>query len=127
MVELSGKSMNENKTDLLGGIMETTIDLRMGSDVFKSLYAELEEEGSISQADIAGAYLRALILGEKTNVQFYFEVVLKTSLGEVLQKFKDNSDEDVKSLVAFSRENYLLHLRNHAADSKRSVAELLSI
>ncbi len=45
MVESSGKSMNPNTIDFLGGIMERYVNMKTGNDIFESLYKELREEG----------------------------------------------------------------------------------
>jgi hypothetical protein len=80
MVELSGKSMNKNETDLLGGIMETKIEAKTGNDVFQAILEELEEEGCIHTADIAKIYLRSIFLGFNTNVCFLLRGSFKHTL-----------------------------------------------
>ena len=128
IVELSGKSMNPNKTETLGGIMETTIGMESGSDVFKSNYAELEEEGCIKESEIKDSYLRAIYLEAKTNIGFYMEITLSISSTELLERFKnEGADTEIKSLLAFSKEEYIQHLKDHSSPNKQLTAELLDI
>ncbi len=126
MVELSGKSMNPNKTDLMGGIMEKPLEIETGDDVFKSIYIELEEEGCITKLDIKEIYLRAIYLSAKTDIGFYFEVTLNVSLEELQNRFElENKDPDIKSLMGFTRNEYLSHLSNHGSMTKQFIAKLI--
>lgn len=126
MVELSGKSMNSNITDLMGGLVEKPLELASGEDLFKALYIELEEEGSISKSDISEIYLKAIYLSHLTDIHFYFEVSLNVSFEELNQRFKtENKDQDIKGIIDFSFEEYVIHLQNHASLNKRFVAGLL--
>lgn len=128
MVELSGKSMNLNGVDLLGGVMETIMEMQTGEDIFQSLYSELEEESCIQKNDIEKSYLRAIFLSFNTYVGFYFEISLNISLEKLLNRFKkNNKDIDVKSLKDFSRDEYIEILRNHKSKNKQFIAELLNI
>ena len=121
MVELSGKSMNKNTVDLVGGIIET-------DNIFESFYAELLEEASIEKTSIEKSYLRAIFLGVNTNVGFYFDVILDRTWAEVLDDFKaKNNDSDIKSLLSFSREEYLDVLKNHKSKNKQIVIGFLNI
>lgn len=127
MVELSGKSMNMNMVDLLGGIMETELDFNTGEDVFRSLYKELEEEALISEQDIAESYLRSLYMERRTNICFYFEVKLNISSAEVLKRFRDaSSDQDIKSIKVFDKTEYIAALQAHNPN-KQLIVELLSL
>ncbi len=127
MVELSGKSMNMNTIDLLGGIMETEPEVRDGNDIFRSMYKELEEEALITEKDIADSYLRSLYLERRTNICFYFEVVLNISSEEIANRFETMaSDQDIKSIKAFTKSEYLAALQNHNPN-KQLILELMSI
>ncbi len=127
MVELSGKSMNPNTIDFLGGIMETDVNMKTGNDIFESLYKELREEGLIEQKDIREAYLKMIYLNSTTNVGFYFEVILNVPSDELLDRFKKRSkDEDIKLLQAFSRDEYIETLRHHN-ENKQFVGTVIEI
>lgn len=125
MVELSGKSMNENKFELIGGIMETTITMRSGMDIFQSFYNELLEEAGIDNADIDECSLKAIYLETRTNVGFYFEVTTNTSAGELIKRFQNNQDQDIKQLHALTRVEYLKTLNNHPSPNKSFIAQFL--
>lgn len=127
MAELSGKSMNENKIEVLGGILETPPDIFDGNGIFSSLYREMQEEALINQEDISSSYLRAIFLDSKTNIGLYFEVVLKVTSEEIIKRHKNGStDTDIKSIKFFSKEEYVNELKNHNA-SKQLIANLLHI
>ena len=128
MVELSGKSMNDNAIDLVGGIMEKPIEMRTGEDIFNSLYSELEEESCIRKSDVKELFLRAVYLGTNTNVGFYFETSLNISSENLVSRFKkENKDQDIKSLKIFSRSEYLSALNNHISNNKQLIVELITI
>ncbi len=114
MVELSGKSMNTNSVDFLGGAMETDVPMKAGEDIFQSFFKELGEESLIEKEDIENAYLKMVYLNPKTNVGFYFEVTLRISSDELTERLAGKSkDIDIESLKVFSRDEYLETLRNH--------------
>ena len=128
MVELSGKSMNINAVDFIGGMMEKPMEMVTSEDVFNSMYIELEEEACIKKTDIEGMYLRAVYLGTMTGIGFYFETILKVSSEELIERFKkENKDQDIKSLKVFTREEYLSALRYHKSKNKQLIVELISI
>ncbi len=127
MVELSGKSMNKNGIDFLGGIMETDMPIRTGEDIFRSLYKELEEEGMIAREDVQEAFLMMVYLTANTNVGFYFKVSLKVSSGELLERFeKGAQDADIKSLKVFSRAEFFETLRHHNTN-KQFLSSIIEI
>jgi hypothetical protein len=129
IVELSGKSMNMNRIDVLGGIIEKPTEIVNGGDVFKALYDELEEEGCIRLADIEESYLRAIYMEAKTNIGFYFEILLGISSKEVLERFdREMDDQDIKSLQSLTYEEYMhvLHTETNSA-GKQLMAEIIAI
>ncbi len=127
LVELSGKSLNFNKVDFIGGIMETKPELKTGEDVFQSFLLELEEEACISMSDIDDIYLNIIYLNIHTNVGFYFEVLLNVSSDELASRFiRDGKDQDIKSLKVLSRDEYLATLRA-INTNKAFVADHVSI
>ncbi len=127
-VELSGKSMNHNKYDLIGGIMEEPSKLENGDDVFDCMYIELEEEARILKSDISDFYLRGIARTAKTFVSFYFEVILKVSSEEILNRFhNEGKDQDIKSLKVMNKEEYLIFLANHPSKTKQTIAQILTI
>ncbi len=125
MAELSGKSMNENRTELIGGMMETNIAFQSGADIFKSFYDELEEEAGIKEKDIATCVLTAIFLEESTNVGFYFEVVTTISSNDLLERFQKNQDQDIRALQIHTRTEYKDMLNRHRDPSKKFIAEHL--
>lgn len=127
MVELSGKSMNRNSLELIGGIMETNIEMKSGEDIFKSFYDELEEEACVKKEDIETCYLKSIYFEVRTNVAFYFEVFLTISSTELIERFKENKDDDIKNLLLFSKEDYIEALENHQSPNKAFIAKMLSI
>ena len=127
MVELSGKSMNYNKVDLIGGVMETNIGMTTGDDIFTSFYNELEEEAGIKEDDIKESHLHTIYLASGTNVAFYFEITLNVSSEELLERFKKNKDADIKSICVLTKEEYINVLKNHSSLNKQFTAKILKI
>jgi len=125
MVELSGKSFNSYKIDFVGGIMEVNVPIMSGKDVFESMYVELEEEAGIEKDDIAEIYLRAVYLRPNTNVCFLFGVDLRVSSFELLARFSNNKDADIRSLKTYSEKEYWDYLKNCGEESKQSLCEIL--
>lgn len=111
LVELSGKSMNYNTIDFIGGIMETNFAMNTSEDVFSSFYEELLEEACISKTDIELCYLAFIYLNANTNIGFYFEVVLNVTAETLLQRFQETGkDQDIKAVRVFSKDQYLAML-----------------
>ncbi len=127
MVELSGKSMNKNRIDLPGGIMETNIPMNSGEDVFESFYVELEEEIGVMKEDIQECFLKVILIEKKTNVGFYFEVLLKLTAAELEERFKSNQDQDIKKILFFTKVEYLETLKQHSSPNKQLIPEFLEI
>lgn len=127
MVELSGKSMNRFTVDLIGGIMDTTIGMSTGQDIFASLYNELQEEAGINQEDIKESYLQTIYIAQRTNIGFYFELTLRVPSNDLLERFKKNNDPDIKSICVYEREEYLETLKKHTGLDKQLTATLLQI
>jgi hypothetical protein len=127
MVELSGKSLNSNKIEMLGGLIEKPLEINNSDDLFLSIYSELEEEACIEKGDIDKMYLRAVYIGAKTDVGFYFEATLKLSAKELAEKFeRENKDEDVSELRFYEREEYQNILKGKS-ENKKLVEKLLTL
>lgn len=127
MVNLSGKSMNENKFEFIGGAMETDIKIDSGIALFKSFYQELKEEAFIEENDISESYLRLIYLNPKTNIGFYFEVILNLTENELQNKFNSGEkDQDIKSLIFFTRDEYIKALENFN-ENKKFISTMVEI
>jgi len=87
-------------------IMEGKLPCRTGEDLFRQLYHELKEEGNIKHAEIKKCLLRAIILGQRGAVKFHYSLELKLTKKELEKKFQAVKDQDIKSLVFLSREEY---------------------
>jgi hypothetical protein len=127
MVELTGKSMNPNNTEQIGGIMETDIEMKSGESVFECLYKEYQEEIGVEENEIQDCYLQSIYLAAGTNIAFYFESVLSVNSPELLERFKNNTDTDIKSICVYTREEYLEALKNHKSLNKQFTVQLLCI
>lgn len=128
MIKLSGRSLNHNTIDLLGGVLESNCKLGSGSDLFASQYKEMREEGCVLESDIAQSHLRVVYLGQRTSVGFYFEVVLNKSSAEISRQFeREHLDPDVHTLLHVSRDEYLSHLKNHTSPNKRLLAGVCTL
>ena len=113
MVKLSGKSMNTNNYDLLGGMVETETDFTGSSFLFDVLYQEMQEEGGIERQDVKSCEMRMMYQGEYGHVGFYFETDLKITKADLESRFENNSDQDIESLVFFNQEEYEQILESH--------------
>jgi hypothetical protein len=128
IVELSGKSMNTFAADMLGGIMEKPSEIEIGEDVFNCAYSEIEEEACVGRNDINEFYLRSVFLTPNTHACFYFEATLNISADVLIKRFsEENKDQDIKSLKALSREDYLSFLKSHSSPTKQFISEILNI
>jgi hypothetical protein len=123
MVKLSGKSMNRNTNDVLGGVMETNIEMN-SEYIFNVLHAELYEEAGINKSEIENTILRAIYKSSTTSIAFYLETKLSISSDEVLKRFESNTDVDVAEIEVYSYEDYLEVLRNHN-ENKRFFHDLI--
>ena len=119
MVNLSGKSINENKFDFIGGAMETDIKIDSGYQLFESFYKELKEEAFVEKNDIKESYLRIIYSNPKTNIGFYFEIVLAQTKDELINKFNSREkDPDIHSLKFFKRDDYIKTLEEFNINKK---------
>ncbi len=127
IVELSGKSLNQHKVDLIGGLIEKPLEIRNSEGLFLSIYNELEEEACINKEDINSMYLRTVYLTTKTDVGFYFETTLKISSKELIERFQNqNKDKDIKSLRFLRREEYIKFLHDYSS-SKKLIGEVIQL
>jgi hypothetical protein len=128
LVELSGKSMNENTVDLIGGIMETNIVFDSGESIFRSFSNELEEEAGIMEEDIQECFLKTIFITDRTNTAFYFEVILNVSAYDLEERFRENKDQDIRALRFCTRGEYIQVLGQHRSPNKQFIAkELLAL
>lgn len=103
-VKLSGKSMNKNTEEMLGGIVGDEGPVESGTDLFNELYRELEEEGSIPKSSVAHMALELVYVAPRTNVGLHFSVLLHDTRKEVQERFdKADKDHDVHSLIFVTR------------------------
>jgi len=117
MITLSGKSMNKNGHDVLGGIMETNIDID-SKYIFNVLYAELYEEAGIKKEEIKNTILSAVYLSSHGNIAFYLETELSVSSEDILERFSSNIDIDVAGIEVYSYGEYLEILKNHSPNKR---------
>lgn len=123
MIKLSGKSMNSNTYDLLGGMLGTKIEMN-SEYIFNVLYTELDEEAGIKKNEIENTALKAIYQDRLTSIGFYFETDLDISSDEILKRFESNADVDISGVEVYSYEQYLEILQNHNS-SKRLIYDLI--
>ena len=124
MVKLSGKSMNKNTIEMLGGMVETETSFSSQDFLFTVLYQELQEEADIKKADILDCHLQAMFTGGTSHFGFYFVVSLGISSTELQNRFANNQDIDIESLVFLDKDTYLETLRG-MSENKRLIASLV--
>lgn len=117
MIKLSGRSMNRNKYDVLGGVMETNIEMSPNY-IFQVLHTELNEEAGIKESEIEITVLKAIYQGKFTNIGFYLETELSISSDEILHRFESNVDVDIAGIEVYSYEEYLEALQNHNSNKQ---------
>lgn len=126
VVELSGKSMNTNTYELLGGMVETDVSMTIdGTFLFNTLYKELFEEADITTDEITDCYLRMFYRGVLAHTGFYFEVTTKLTEPELTERSQTNSDTDIARLHFFTKEEYSAFLRSQRPN-KQLIATLIS-
>ena len=127
LAELSGKSMNANVIEFIGGIMETKIEITNGENVFDHILDEMNEEANIQISDIIHITLKAIFIPETPYCCFYFEVELNTSSNVIEERFRLNSDPDIKKLLFLDRDEYLDILQKHDGKNKNFIATIVEI
>lgn len=110
MVELSGKSMNPNKYDYVGGNVEFPHPLSNGDDLFQHLYREAKEEINVDPADFSELSLKAVIQSKGGYVIFHFQGTLNLTSDKVTEKFKAVKDPDISRVIFFDRDEYIRFL-----------------
>ncbi len=91
------------------------------------MYKELEEEIGVTGSDIDEVYLQTIFLEHTTNICFYFEVTLKVNAKELLLRFRNNKDVDIKSIQTFNKSEYRDVLENHQNKNRQLIASILQI
>jgi len=125
LVQLSGKSMNDNTYDMLGGIAETDVPLSTdGSYLFATLYKELEEEAGITQSDISDCQLRLFFAGTSAHYGFHFSVTISLTEKQLTKRFRSNADEDIAALCFFDKPAYIKKIES-LSPNKKLFVELL--
>jgi 8-oxo-dGTP pyrophosphatase MutT (NUDIX family) len=127
LVELSGKSMNNNQFEFIGGIMETSISIIDGSSIFNNFYLEAEEEAGIRREDVSDIEIKYVFITETTAIGFYFEVHLSTSSNELKKRFESNDDPDIKNILFLDKQEYIDALSSHKGKAKNFVATIVGI
>lgn len=126
MVKQSGKSaLNVNVYDVLGGMAETDVPCIDGNYFHYVLYKELQEEGGIERNDVNSCVLNMVFAGTHGHYGFYFDVELKKTAYELLERHQDNTDIDIESLHTYTYDQYLNGLENHFSPNKKLFAKYL--
>lgn len=127
MVELSGKSMNTNTIDLIGGVVETEPKIHDGNGIFESFLRELEEEALVAREEVESCRLKSLMQERRGNITLYFEVLLRLSSADLRQRYAGAAlENDIKAVAFFNRDEYLETLRRHNPN-KQLVGQVLTI
>lgn len=127
MVELSGKSMNMNTIETLGGIVDAEPAIENGHDIFRSLFKELYEEALITEEDIDSCYLRALLLEERTNIGLYFETHLKVTAEQLISRQTQATlDQEIAAVKILTKEEYISILQS-SSPNKQLIANVISL
>lgn len=99
-LELSGRSFNNNRYELIGGILEPDKSVENGQEIFNEMLVELEEEALISKVDVKEVVLNLIYFGSRTNIGMHFDIELRSNLADVINNFnKGNPDTEVKNLL----------------------------
>ena len=125
MVKLSGKSMNNNTYDFLGGMMELEVPMS-DAYVFDVMYEELKEEAGIEREEVSEMVLRGVYRDIYTNVGFYMTIQLSLSTKEVLERFSGISDVDIAGIEAYSYDEYVELLRGHNENKQFVLREYIA-
>ena len=122
MVELSGKSMNYNTYDLLGGMAETDVNMSKNGDyLFNSLLKELKEEAGIVHQDIVDKHLRMFYRSTHAHFAFHFMIETNVTKETLEERFTTNDDVDIAGLCFFDEEEYVSKL-NSLGPTKELIA-----
>jgi hypothetical protein len=114
VVKLSGKSLNQNNLDFIGGNNEKPHPLSNGTELFDHLYREALEEANISKSDFESLILKAVIQMTRGLAFFYYEGRLNITAEELKAQFErqKEKDPDIADLVFFTHDEYLDFLEN---------------
>jgi hypothetical protein len=114
VVKLSGKSLNQNNLDFIGGNNEKPHPLSNGPELFDHLYREALEEANITKANFESLILKAVIQMTRGLAFFYYEGRLNITADELKDQFESQNekDPDISDLIFFTRDEYLDFLEN---------------
>lgn len=126
-VELTGKSLNLDRYEMLGGVLETEDFVDTQSiDIFECLYKEMLEEAGILKDHIETTFLKSMFLDRMTNIGFYFEAKLLISSQELQTIFESNvNDPDIENLFFVSKNDLKKQLLD-MNENKQLIAHMIS-
>ena len=125
MVKLSGKSMNDNLYDFIGGMAETDTPFDTHTNLFDALYKEMEEEACIDKKMIKDCSLRCFFEANNGHYGFHFLTNLSCNKSEIEERFRHNTDVDIDSLIFLEKDAYLEKLSD-LPGHKPFIGEIIS-
>jgi hypothetical protein len=113
VAELSGKSMNSNRLELLGGMVEKPLPLTNSKELFDHLYSELKEEAFINKKDVGSIILRAVMRSAGGTIVFHFDTKLNLTSKTIRERFikNKNRDPDIADLLFLSKKDFVTYLK----------------
>lgn len=123
-INRSSKSVNLNRTDLVGGVMDR-IDATCGYDLIAHCYQEIKEEINLDQANIKSMSILGIVMAPTSNVIVIVDVKADCSLEEILLKFELGHDDEADSLKTVPEselKDFLMSLGGY----KPSIIDLLA-
>ena len=127
MLKLTGKSMNLDTTEVIGGITEDNIPIDQGPYLYSVMYEELEEEAGITVGDVKNISIDMMYTDSHYHTGFYFTVDLSITRKELESRFVDNNDVDVDSLLLYTKDEYVQVMQDHNTNKQLMIINLLNM
>jgi hypothetical protein len=124
-LELSGESFNNNRYEIIGGILEPEKPIITSEDIFNEMLVELSEEALVPKDSVDNITLDLIYYAHKTNVGLYFTITLIDDLKTIQNRFfNGDPDVEVKSLCWCNATQWSNILKDMSSD-KKFIAEQL--
>lgn len=95
-----------------GGFNKSEHEIHGPDDFFIAFLKELKEEIGIGESGVENIYLNTIIKNAYSQITMGFFVQLNLSSKEVFEKFKRSNDEELSSIIFFSKEEFLRNMRD---------------
>jgi 8-oxo-dGTP pyrophosphatase MutT (NUDIX family) len=101
-----GKTISKNEIDMIGGVLSKDENIvKKGSDLFKAIIQELNEELNLEKKNIGEICLKGVISTSTLKVGLVFYTVLNITSRDLEKTFSNRKDNEMSGLIFVKKAN----------------------